>query len=578
MFRTNDTHGQQSFFDGLQWLPEALRQRLADSWAAIFYHEVFCRIPERLFAPLYSDDEASRPNTPVNVLMGAEILKSGFGWSDLELIDHVRFDLQVRHALGLDDLRGEIFTLRTLYNFRRRVREYAAETGINLYAQVFEHVTDEQLAQLPIDTGWQRMDSTQVLSNLADWSRLELLIAVVQQVYAGLPSELQAEWAEEAAPYLEGRPRHVSHRLQSSETETHLQRLGELLVAWEAVLAQVAPESEALALARRVLREQYEMTAEGLVLRAAEEVPSDSLQSPHDPDATYRVKAGKTYRGGYVVNVSETADPDNEVQLITGLEVEGNRTDDADLLAEDLANQRERDIPVKQVTVDGGYTGPTAEAACETHQVELRPTRLRGGQSSAAHWGWEEYTWEVDEEGQPVRVTCPEGHTAEVVPGPGAERYLARFDRTTCAGCPYFEAECRVQPRVHKPPTLYVGQRDVEVAQQRQRLRPEDRSIRAVVEATVRSLKGGLRGDKLPVRGLTRARMFLYGAALMVNLRRVHRYEREEAEKAAKKAGPSAEKDPVFVFRPVDAIFACFQHIRATFASFFAPRPRWALT
>ena len=578
MFQTNDTHGQQSFFAGHRWLPESLRQALENSWADTFYREVFGQIPETLFAPLYSDDGASRPNTPVNVLLGAEILKSGFGWSDLELIDHVRFDLQVRHALGLDDLRGELFTLRTLYNFRCRVREYAAETGVNLYAQVFEQVTDEQLAQLPLDVGWQRMDSTQVLSNLAAWSRLELLIAVVQQVYAGLPPEKQAQWTEEAAPYLAGRPRHVSHRLQSSETETHLQRLGDLLVAWEAALTPVAPKSEALALARRVLDEQYEQTPEGLVLRAAEEVPSDSLQSPHDLDATYRVKGGKTYRGGYVANVSETAAPDNDVQLITGLEVEGNRTDDADLLAADLAHQRERDIPVKQVTVDGGYTGPTAEAACETHQVALRPTRLRGGQSSAAHWGWEEYTWEVAEEGQPVRVTCPEGQTVEVEPGPGAERYLARFDRTTCEGCPYFETECRVQPRVHKPPTLYVGQREVEVAQQRQRLRPEDRSIRAVVEATVRSLKRGLRGDKLPVRGLTRARMFLYGAALMVNLRRVHRYEREKAAEAAENAGPSAEKDPVFVFRSGDAIFAWFHHIRATFASLLAPKPKWALT
>jgi hypothetical protein len=68
MFRTNDTHGQQSFFDGREWLPNTLRQALDDSWADTFYREVFCQIPEELFAPLYSDDEASRPNTPFNVL------------------------------------------------------------------------------------------------------------------------------------------------------------------------------------------------------------------------------------------------------------------------------------------------------------------------------------------------------------------------------------------------------------------------------------------------------------------------------------------------------------------------------
>jgi hypothetical protein len=279
-----------------------------------------------------------------------------------------------------------------------------------------------------------------------------------------------------------------------------------------------------------------------------------------------------------VVNVSETVAPDNELQLLRGLEVEQNCTDDGGLFVVDIENQRERGIPVAHVTVDGGYNGSTATATCEAHAVALRPTRLRGGQSSTEQWGWEAYTWEVNEEGQPVRVTCPEGHTAAVVPSQGAERYLARFDRTTCAGCPYFEAECREQPRVHQPPTLYVGQREVKVAQQRQCLRSEDRAVRAAVEAPIWSLKRGLRGDKLPVRGLTRARMFPYGAALMVNLRRVHRYEREKAAQVAENAGQPAKDDPPIVFRPGDAIFAWFHHIRATFASLLAHRPRWART
>jgi hypothetical protein len=578
MFRKNEQHRQQSYFDGPQWLPEALREALLNSWADSFYREVFCQIPEELFAVLYSEDEASRPNIPVNVLMGLEILKSGAGWSDAELMEHVSFDLQVRHALGLDDLRRDLFSVRTVYNFRAKVREYAAETGINLVAVVFEYVTDEQLAKFSVDAGWQRMDSTQVLSNLAHWSRLELLIGVVQEVYAALPEELQAQWAEAAAPYLAGRPQQVSYHLKSSETATHLQQLGDLLVAWEAALAQVAPASAALALAQRVLAEQYECQATGVTLRAAEAVPSDSLQSPYDPDATYRIKGGERYRGGYVVNVSETVAPDNEVQLISALDVEQNCTDDGALFAENIANQRAREIPVKQVTVDGGYNGRTAAEACDEHKVELRPTRLRGGHSSTDQWGWDAYQWEVDAEGEPVRVTCPQGQTAELHPSRGADRYIARFDRATCADCPYFEAECRVTPRVHKPPSLYVGQREVAVARQRQNLRPEDRAVRAAVEATVRSLKRSLRGDKLPVRGLIRARMFLYGAALMVNLRRIHRYEQQKAEKAAQETEPAAEKGPATVFRPGDAIFACFQHIRATFASLLAHRPRWALT
>ena len=70
-------HRQQGFFSGENLLPDKLRARLRNSWAEAFCQELIC-IDETLLAPPFSD-EASRPNSPVNVLMRAEILKSGFG-------------------------------------------------------------------------------------------------------------------------------------------------------------------------------------------------------------------------------------------------------------------------------------------------------------------------------------------------------------------------------------------------------------------------------------------------------------------------------------------------------------------
>ncbi len=121
------------------------------------------RIPEEPYADLYSEED-SRPNAPVNVLIGAEMLKTGFGWSDAELEKNMQFDLLVRYALGMNNLNEEVPVLRTLYNFRRRVREYAQETGINLYQETFKAITDAQLGVLELKTGWQRMDSTQLMS------------------------------------------------------------------------------------------------------------------------------------------------------------------------------------------------------------------------------------------------------------------------------------------------------------------------------------------------------------------------------------------------------------------------------
>jgi hypothetical protein len=163
VFRRNEEHRQAALFSSIYELPKKQLKRLKKSWAGVFYKEFFTRVEEELFGVLYSD-EPSRPNIPVNVLMGLETLKSGFGCSDEELYDAFCYNMQVRYALGYRDLKEGHFELRTLYNFRRRITEYMQETGINLIEKAFEQVTDEQTEAFQLKTGKLRMDSTQIAS------------------------------------------------------------------------------------------------------------------------------------------------------------------------------------------------------------------------------------------------------------------------------------------------------------------------------------------------------------------------------------------------------------------------------
>ncbi len=112
MFRKNGSHRQKSMFGSLNELPPKQQQRPAQSWAGTFYDEIFTRIDETPYAVLY-DDRPSRPNIPVNILVGLEILKAGFGWSDEEMYENSCDNLQVRHALGLQKLTEGYFELRT---------------------------------------------------------------------------------------------------------------------------------------------------------------------------------------------------------------------------------------------------------------------------------------------------------------------------------------------------------------------------------------------------------------------------------------------------------------------------------
>src|SRR4030042_3983486 len=161
MFKQNRRHLQIPLTSHVDELPEKLRNRLEKSWAGIFYREFFCRLNEKTFEVLYAN-YPSRPNVPVNVLVGLEYLKAGNGWTDEEMYDDFGYDVQVRYALGYRQLGEGDYDLRTQYYFRERLSRYMQETGVNLMDKAFEQVTDAQTAAFKLRTGKQRMDSTQV--------------------------------------------------------------------------------------------------------------------------------------------------------------------------------------------------------------------------------------------------------------------------------------------------------------------------------------------------------------------------------------------------------------------------------
>ena len=86
----------------------------------------------------------------MNVLVGLETLKLGFGWSDEELYDHFLYNLQVRYALGYHQFGEGDFELRSLYNFRQRLSQHNQEHRVNLLERVFEDITGQQIQTLKV--------------------------------------------------------------------------------------------------------------------------------------------------------------------------------------------------------------------------------------------------------------------------------------------------------------------------------------------------------------------------------------------------------------------------------------------
>jgi hypothetical protein len=426
MFRKNTRHLQIPLTSHVDELPTPLRERLQNSWAETFYREFFCRLDEQPFAVLYAN-EPSRPNVPVNVLVGLEFLKAANGWTDEEMYNEFCYNVQVRYALGYRHLGDGYFDLRTLYYFRERLARHMQETGENLLEQAFEQVTDEQLRAFSLKTGKQRMDSTLLASNIRQMGRVQLLVTVLQRVWRMLSEEDQQRYADLFAPYLKGHAGQYVYRLKKEDLPVHLQRIGEEMRRLLTELKAAYGDQPTYHVLARVFAEHFRLEPEGLQVKEASELSASSLQSPDDLEATYREKRGRGHRG-YVVNLAETCDPENPVQLITQVQVAPNTTDDSTLLAEALPDLKAR-TGVETLTTDGSYGSPENDVLLAEHQVTLIQTAIRGRPQDPERFYLEDFQVQADASGQPERVTCPKGESARVSASSSGKAFLAVFGR-----------------------------------------------------------------------------------------------------------------------------------------------------
>lgn len=547
MFRKNERTDQPKLFSDLDHLSAKTRKRLEQSWAGVFRHEFFKRLDEKPFAVLYSD-KPSRPNIPINVLVGLEALKSGFGWSDEELQDAILFDVQVRYAVGYDNLGEGEFELRTVYNFRKRVCEHMQQTGENLIEKAFEQVTDEQVSAFQIKTSKLRMDSSQIASNIQRMGRLQLLVEVLQRVERMLTPAEQAHYQVEFAPYLKGTSGQYVYHLRGEETQPHLERIGPLLQRLVKELAVSYQTHETYQVLRRVFEEQFIVCEEAppadaehtrddpgssgkhemqrdpqVQVRPGKDLEPTNLRSPDDPDASYRVKAETAYEG-YVLNVTESCDPENAFQLIVKMQNAPNTTEDTTLLLSALPELKNR-TALHTLYNDGGFCGPQVDQLLAQLAIEQVPSALRGKKPNPAYTQLANCQITLDTDQQPVQLICPHGHTARIVPGRKPGRFIAYWHTEPCPAC-HFSSHLTGSPSNAKTCVRFSRQ-DLSRALRRQRMRTAHagkKDLRAAVESTVAAIKRPFGNDKLPVRGHVRMHQMLIGAATMVNIRRIQRY------------------------------------------------------
>lgn len=343
------------------------RERLERSWAEVFRTKILPLIDEEAFRECFHEDNG-RPNKSIRLLVALHILKEADDLTDEQLLDALEFNIQWQHALGVEPSTAHVCE-KTLHNFRHKLMESARGRG------VLEQVTAAMMRMDGLSAVRQRLDSTHVISNIAILTRL----GVFTETVTSFLRELRKEAPEKLAKVDDG---YVSRYLDregyfaDANREQAPRRLP--IVAQDLYALVRAFENDAsvkewlsYALLVRVLADQCDVVAaEGepatVTVKDPKTVKGTSLQSPHDPDATYGHK-GK----GYEAQLAETCVAENPYQVITAVEVNGAHESDQNATVPMVEDLLERGLAPEVLLADTGYGSGENIVQCAEMGVEL---------------------------------------------------------------------------------------------------------------------------------------------------------------------------------------------------------------
>lgn len=513
-FKTN-TSQQLSLDDSFISLTAREKKALENSWAQIFADEIFPAIDEERFSVLYSD-KTSRPNTPVNVIIGALIIKELLDYSDDEIVENLMLDLHLQYALHTTSFVEQPISDKTLSRFRKRCYDYETLHGVDLYHDCVKDLGCKIAKIMKLNGRIRRMDSMMIESNIRFLSRMELIYTCISKLVTSIIKAGVDELPEQLGHYADPNDyNRIFYHQRNDDMEEIIQTLLNDSDSLLALCESGYEEATEYQLFARCLSDQTVVENGKRRLRTKEDgtMNSKALQNPSDPDATYRNKAGKQHRG-YTVNLEETVGRNGSV--VTDYQYEQNTYTDSRFLQDTLSQMEKSDEEIILVT-DGGYDGQDNVELAQEKNVTLVTTALVGKEAPDI---LAEFVF--NEDGNRL-IRCAAGHEPRSQSYTKSTRQCnVSFDRDHCDGCPY-QDQCR--PKIYKKVARFITSKNASSRAKSQRYMQGTEfsnyaRLRNGVETVPSNIRRNYHLEKLP-RGKQRGRFFFGSKIAALNFRKL---------------------------------------------------------
>lgn len=247
--------------------------------------------------------------------------------------------------------------------------------------KTFAHITRQQIKEFDVNGRSIRMDSKLIGSNIAIFSRYEIIHQTLCLFYKSLNnsarSRILPKDLEQLNQLFEEEANKTVYRSTKEDLKERLKPIG--LLSYKMLKLFGDAQTEAYQLLQRVFEEQYKVQDDHqIVLRPREEISSSSLQSPHDPDSAFRHKEDQQVKG-YSVNIAETCS-DEGLNLVTSVIVAKANTSDVNFVEPAIVATTEvTSQKVEKVYADGAYQSPDNDAFCQN--IDMVFTGIQGYES-----------------------------------------------------------------------------------------------------------------------------------------------------------------------------------------------------
>ncbi len=470
---------------------------IKDDWPGVFRARILHLMPVQQIAEQFHPTLGC-PTKELYGMAGAIFLKELFHLTIDQAVRRYLTDLGWQYALNVAPLEASM-SHATLERYMKLFAEN------DWAADIFQAVSTALIEALELNVRAQRLDSTHVFSDMAVLGRSRLMGVAISRflaqlrrhhrdLYDKLPPEIAQRYARSKAQMFAD---------WQGPKDALRQNVAEQLL-W--LVEQFADQPDVAARTtyknlRRVLEEQCDLTAEAAPLK--KKVSGDVMQNPSDPDATYDGHKGP----GYQAQIAETCSPDNDVQLITAVDVEPAHASDQEALAPMLDQLGRQDRLPETLYADSHYGRDANVTAAEGKGVDLQSPV--GGTAPQNPLDLTVDDFAIDESTEAVQ-RCPAGHVPDSsVHDPKTGRTVTVMPASACEGCAFL-TQCPVTQRRRGYVLNHTALQRRSAARRAEQSTEPFRAgyrIRAGGESVNSGLKRKTGLARLRTRGLARMRM-----------------------------------------------------------------------